>query len=201
MHKVVFYGRLLHQYLPFICIFSIYAINRLILRITRKNQLILCAISIIFILTFWFNFKNLNSVSYPRDICWQLIKINNFNDGGNIFAYDDRWPVMPKGKEIIYYDIHGKSVSSYYNIIEIGDHFSGTIYLVNNLTKHHIFNPNDNYHLWESKRSFMNFKAYQYDSGANMIDRQNMDRTNIQIKIFAAVEPTIGFISPKKALN
>ena len=163
--------------------------------------MILCAISIIFIVNFAVNFKNLNSVAYPRDIYWQLIKVNNFDDVENIFEYDDRWPVMPKGKEIIYYDIHGKPVRSYYNIIEIGDHFSGTIYILNNLNKHHVFDPNNNYHLLESKQSFMNFKAYQYDSGASMIDRHSMDKMNLQIKIFAAVEPITGFISQKKALN
>ena len=65
LHKVVFYGRLLHQYLPFICIFSIYAINELLIRITRKNQLILCVISIIFIVNFGFNFINLIRMRIP----------------------------------------------------------------------------------------------------------------------------------------
>lgn len=199
LHKVVFYGRLLHQYLPFICIFSIYAINGLSLKITRKNQLILCAISIIFIVNYALNIKNLSSVTYPRDIYWQLIKANNSNDAENILEYDDRWPVMPKGKEIIHYDIHGKRISSYYNIIEIGDQFNGTIYILNNLNKHQVFNPNDNYHLLESKQSFMNFKAYQYDSGATMIERHKMEKMNLQIKIFAAVEPITGFISQKPA--
>lgn len=199
LHKVVYYGRLLHQYLPFICIFSVYAINGFLIRITRKNQLILCVMSIIFIVNFGLNFKNLNSVAYPRDIFWQLIKANNFNDGEKVFEYNDRWPVMPKGKEVIYYDIQGKPISSYYNIIEIGDHFNGTIYLLNNLNKHHVFDPNDNYHLLESKQSFMNFRAYQYDSGATMIERHKMEKMNLQIKIFAAVEPTTIFISQKPA--
>jgi hypothetical protein len=201
LHKVVFNGRLLHQYLPFICILSIYSINELLVRVTRKHQLILCVISIIFIATFGFNFREITSYAYPRDIIWQLIKTNNLNDVGSIFEYDDRWPVMPKGKEVLYCDIHGKAISSYYNIIEIGDHFSGTIYFINYLTKHHIFNPDDNYHLLESKPSFMNFKAYQYDSGATMVDRRNMDKMNQQIKIFAAVEPIKGFISQEKAVN
>ena len=34
-----------------------------------------------------------------------------------------------------------------------------------------------------------------------MIDRHNMDKMNLQIKIFAAVEPITGFISQKKAVN
>jgi hypothetical protein len=119
----------------------------------------------------------------------------------NVFEFEDRWPVMPKGKEVIYHDIHGKPISSYYNIIETGGHFSGTIYLINYSAKEHIFNPNDNYHLLESKPSFMNFKAYQYDSGANMIDRHTMDKMNIQIKIFAAGERITGIINQKNAGN
>ena len=201
LHKVVFYGRLLHQYLPFICIFSIYSINALLIRLTKKNQLILCALSIIFIVNFGFNFVNFSSYAYPRDLCWQLIKTNNLKDVENVFEWDDRWPLMPKGKEVIYYDIDGKPISSYYNIIEIGGHFNGTIYLINDLTKDYIFNPKDNFYLLESKPSFMNFKAYQYDSGASMIERQIMDKMNLQIKIFAAVEPITGVISQKKVRN
>jgi hypothetical protein len=201
LHKVVFYGRLLHQYLPFICILSIYAMNELLIRITRKNQLILYAISIIFIVNFGFNFINFKSYTYPRDIYWQLIKTNILNDGEFNFKYDDRWPLMPKGKEVIYYDIHGKPISSYYNIVEIGDHFGGSLYIVKNLTKQQIFNPNDNYYLLESKPSFMNFKAYQYDSGAAMNERQCMDKMNLQIEIFASAEPITGFITQKNAHN
>ena len=115
----------------------------------------------------------------------QSDKANNLNDVDKIFEYDDRWPVMPKGKELIYSDIHGKRISSYYNIILIGGNFNGSIYLVNDLTKNYIFNPNDNYHLLESKRSFMNFKAYQYDSGASMIDRNNTPKNSVQINIFS----------------
>ena len=44
LHKVVFYGRLLHQYVPFICIFSVYIINKLLIKITIKNKLILVLI-------------------------------------------------------------------------------------------------------------------------------------------------------------
>ena len=183
-HKVVFYGRLLHQYFPFICIFSIYSINELLIKITRKNELILIIISIIFIVNFGFNFINYNSFSYPRDICWQLVKANKLNYVGNCFEYDDRWPVMPKGKELIYYDIRGKRINSIQYIILDGNSFNGPIYLVNDLTKYHIFNPNDNYHLLESKPSFMNFKAYQYDSGANMIDRHYMDKNVYKLIYF-----------------
>jgi hypothetical protein len=199
LHKVVYYGRLLHQYLPFICIISIYAINILLIKITRKNQLILSVISIIFIVNFGFNFIKLNSHVYPRDIMWQLIRANNSDNVGNVFNFDDHWPVMPKEKEVIYYGIDGKPIRSYYNIIEVGDHFNGSIYIVNNLTKQKIFNPHDNFRLLESKPSFMNFKAYQYDTGANMNDRYNMDKRNIQIKIFTAVKPITGCISQKKA--
>jgi hypothetical protein len=185
-HKVVFYGRLLHQYLPFICIFSIYSINELVSILTRKSKLILSLISIIFIVNFGFNFINYKSYSYPRDILWQLIGTNNLIKVENVFDYDDRWPVMPKQSEITYTNKHGKAINSYYNIILIGGSFGSTIYLVNHLNKHHIFNPNDDYHLLESKSSFMNFKAYKFDSGANMSERNYQDKIPIKINIFSA---------------
>jgi hypothetical protein len=185
-HKVVFYGRLLHQYLPFICILSIYSINKILNKLTRKSKLVLSLISIMFIVNFGVNFINYKSCSYPRDILWNLIKTNNPNNVKNIFAYDDHWPVMPIGSESIYTNVNEKFINSYYNIILIGGNFSSTLYLVNPLNKDHIFNPDSNYHLLESKSSFMNFKAYQFDSGASMIDRHNMDKRHLKIKIFSA---------------
>ena len=142
-------------------------------------------ISFIFIVNFGFNFINYNSYAYPRDIVWQLIKANKLNNVENGFEYDDRWPVMPKGNELICSDYHGKLNSSYYNIILIGGNFDANIYIVNDLNKDYKFNPDDNYHLLESKRSFMNFKAYQYDSGASMNERHNMDKNNLIIKILS----------------
>ena len=185
LHRVVYYGRLLHQYLPFVCIFSIYSINELLIKIKREKDIILLLISFIFIVNFGFNFINYNSYAYPRDIVWQLIKANKLNNVENVFEYDDRWPVMPKGNELICSDYHGKLNSSYYNIILIGGNFDANIYIVNDLNKDYKFNPDDNYHLLESKRSFMNFKAYQYDSGASMNERHNMDKNNLIIKILS----------------
>jgi hypothetical protein len=184
-HKVVFYGRLLHQYLPFICIFSIYSTNELLNKLTKNGKLILSLISIIFIVNFGFYFINYKSLSYPRDILWHLIRANNSITVKNVFKYDDHWPVMPKESELIYSNIHGKPINSYYNIILIGGNFNSSIYLLNSVTRHHLFNPNDNYRLLESKSSFMNFKAYPFDSGATMIDRQNIDKNPIKIKIFS----------------
>jgi hypothetical protein len=185
-HEVVFYGRLLHQYFPFICIFSIYAINELLTKITRKPELILFLISIIFIVNFGFNLINYNSFFYPRDICWQLSKANDLNALGNNIEYDDdRWSLMPKGKELKYYDIRGTLTRSFHDIKLIGNSFGGRIYIVRDLTKYHIFNPNDDYHLLDKKPSFINFKAYQYDSGANAIERHQMDKYSEQIEIYS----------------
>ena len=121
-HEVVFYGRLLHQYFPFICILSIFAIKELLTKITRKPELILFLISIIFILNFGFNLINYNSLFYPRDICWQLSKAIDSNALENKFGYDDdRWSLTPKGKELKYYDMHGTLTSSFHDIKLIGN--------------------------------------------------------------------------------
>ena len=185
-HEVVFYGRLLHQYFPFICILSIFAMNELLTKITRKPELIWFLISIIFILNFGFNLINYNSLSYPRDICWQLSKAIDSNGIENKFGYDDyRWSLMPQEKELKYYDIHGTLTSSFHEIKLIGNPFGGRIYIVRDLTKYHIFNPYVDYHLLERKSSFINFKAYQYDSGATSIERELIDKHNWQIEIYS----------------
>jgi hypothetical protein len=98
---------------------------------------------------------------------------------------DDRWSLMPKVNEIKYYDSRGTLTISYHEIVLIGNSFNGRIYIVKELKRNHIFNPNDGYHLLDKKPSFINFKAYQYDSGANAFERHYADKNTVQIEIYS----------------
>jgi hypothetical protein len=185
LHRVVFYGRLLHQYLPFICIFAIFAINETLKKLTRRNELILFIISIVFIINFGVNFLNYNSLAYPRDVYWQLVKINKLHYADNCFKCDNLWPIVPQMNDSINHGIHEKRINARNYIITEGTSFNASIYLINKSTNNYKFNSNDNYHLLKSIPSFINFKAYQYDSGASKIERYSMDKQRININIFA----------------
>jgi hypothetical protein len=109
---------------------------------------------------------------------------------------------MPKGSELTYTDFNGKYVTSYYNIVVIWGPFNtANIYLTDSLNKKYISNPdNKNYDLLESKPSFENFKAYQYE-GYNMAYRHSLRKKHIEINVFTPLDHVTGLRNRKKARN
>jgi len=178
LHKVVFYGRLLHQYFPFVCIFSIFTINELF-KNNQYNKIFLFSISILFIVNFCFQFNQYISFSYPRDIGWELNKTNNLNDIEYTCEYEDSWSVIPINDDEKNIKLKNDTYSSPKVILINGCY----IYPANNISKYHPFIPKPNEVLMKSKPHFMNFKAYQYE-GYGDNERSIMDKMQIQIKIF-----------------
>jgi hypothetical protein len=181
MHKLVFYGRLLHQFIPFICIFSLFSINEVIKNFKYK-QLVLLIIPGVFIINFSFNFFQYKTISYPRDVAWEISKTIYLDDIENICEVGNSWSLMPKNREYLHSEVQIKrEISQQHTIIvtnccAVCSGISPSIY--------HEFKPSDGYILLESNPHFINFKAYQYE-GYNIIDRQNIDDINLHIKIFS----------------
>jgi hypothetical protein len=180
LHKMVFYGRLLHQYIPFICLLSMFSINEL-LKKSKKKVLILVMISMVFVVQFGFNFSHYCSFSYPRDVSWKISKMDNLKDVENVYEYENNRAVLPFNSEFKKNtESKMKTDSLYSNILALNCFY---IYPVNDLSKYHLFHPKENYVLLESRPHFLNFKAYQYE-GFTLIDRINLDKINLQIKVF-----------------
>lgn len=184
LHKVIFNTRLLHQYLIFICIIALYAINIVIAGLIKEN-IVIALIGMVFIINYIVNIGNYCQLYYPRDILWQIIYENKLINSVKDHKYCDQWPVMPKNNNLLYYDINMKSIPANYEIILTGTPYSYNVYITCRKTKSHKLNSKDNYHWVASKPSFMNFKAYQFDSGASMIERYKMSTMDIKINIFA----------------
>lgn len=174
LSKVVFYGRLIHQYLPFLCIFMAVSLNN-----TFNNSRIkygfLLIISIVGIYNFIISIEYYKSYSYPRDVSWNLIKEYPNAKINTIFEYENSWSVMPKPT----------------NFKPIQNEESNQIYLINccyfypinNLEKYHEFKPNSNLKYYKSYNHFLNFKAYQYE-GYSIQEREYLDRLSFKIKVF-----------------
>lgn len=181
-HNFYLMGRTLHQYFPFFCIFSLFAINKLLIKMTKKNELVLFFISLVVILNFGINFTQYYSISYPRDIYWKLSKTYRWEDIENVLEYTKSWSVMPEYTDHIHYP----------NIPIIrGEKFPKVLvtnccyaYPVNNLEFYHKFTPNDNYNLLATKTHWLNFKAYQFEA-CSITERNTIDKINLQIKIFS----------------
>lgn len=87
-HTMVWYGRLLHQFFPFLCIMAVWAFGRLWIKSKRKNILII-SISLLLISNFGFNLYEIKSLDYVRDIAWDLHKRYDLTKTTNIAEYED----------------------------------------------------------------------------------------------------------------
>lgn len=169
-HKMIFYGRLLHQYLPVICIFAVFSINYY-LKDVKRNQRVYFIISIFLIINFCANFYIYKSFAYPRDVYWKYCKSEEIKNIDVVCESDYGWPVIPVNEDTL----HDPEM-----IIVNGCH----MYPYNDITKTNIYKPKAGYQLLESRPHFLNFKAYQYE-GFDIVDRDNFDKTNFQIKVYS----------------
>jgi hypothetical protein len=181
-HKAVLYGRLLHQYFPFICLFSVYAINELLIKLTDKHKEILALLSFIFIINFGFNFlKYTRTFAYPRDIVWAMNKTYQLKDIENRCEYADSWSIIPVEDEHI---LRGGTKSQTDTLADTFLVNACYFYPLDDRAKYQAYTPQNNERLIDSKPHFMNFKAYQYE-GYGIVERQNADVMKFEIKTFS----------------
>lgn len=178
-HKLVFYGRLLHQFFPFICILSIFSINELILK-TKNRQLIFVVLSFVLIFNFTINFNQYCSYSYPRDVGWQLCKTNNLKNIETNYEYDDSHSDMPTVLDFSNAKTLVNQKKNNHKILVVN---CSHLFPINDISKYHKFIPNNNHILLDSKPHSINFKAYQYE-GCSIIERVNIDKMNLNIQVF-----------------
>lgn len=182
LHKVVFYGRLLHQYFPLICILSVFSLSQ-ILKNTKSKDLVLTALSIIYIINYGVTLFNYHTIYYPRDIGWVLSKTYQFEDIKEINEYPPYQSLMPSKKKFVNKNKEHRTK----NIIALN---MSVFWPINDLSNFHPFYPDENYTLINSIPYFLNYKAYQYE-GYNIDERQNLDKLDLQIKIFQNEHPKL----------
>ena len=180
-HNFYLMGRSLHQYFPFFCIFSLFAINKLLIKITRKNELTLVFISLVFILNFGINFIHYCSISYPRDVYWKLSKTYRWEDIENVLEYSKSWSVRPEYTDRMHYENFPIQRKEPFPAVLVTN--CCYAYPLADIALYHKFIPNDNYRLLETKPHWLNFKAYQYEGWSNF-ERNTIDKINLQVKIF-----------------
>lgn len=177
-------GRSLHDFYPFICIFSVFSIQQLILLFTKKQKFVLIMISLVFVLSFVTKFVDYLSISYPRDVYWRLGQTVNLNTVATVCEYANGWSVNPGEKEYYeYLSKHPQNKGSANNpgLVVVNGCF---YYPVNDMTVYHAYAPEKGYTLMETTPHYLNFKAYQFE-GPTIAERKNIDQINFQIKIYS----------------
>lgn len=179
LHGFVLYGRLLHQYYPFICILSVWTFYELIVRSVKKTELILFSLSFVFIITFVINFFRYNSFAYPRDLAFEYSKKCDFKNKELVFEYGTSVPALPSEEELSYSEMTVEKSSKRITLVNFC-----FFYPVEDLSKYHEFVPEKNYSLIDSRSFFMNNKAYQFE-GLKIQERENVSKMNLQIKVYS----------------
>jgi len=178
LNKMVFYGRLIHQYLPLMCIFAAYALNELV-KGWDKKQLSFGVISTIAVINFGIGFSAFASLVYPRDIGWQLINEYSEVEISSVCEYEYSYSAIPSSEKI-----ETDSLSNSNDLGELLVVNGCYFYPVDDLLKYQPFEPSRAYTLKESYPHFLNFKGYQYE-GFTIEERINLDRLNLQVKIYS----------------
>jgi len=174
LKKFVFYGRLLHQFFPFICIFSIYALRKIIFSFSYYKLLVVLT-AIIFIVDFAYKFIEYRSYAYPRDIELKILKSGKFSDINYFCEYEHCRNIFPNyvSKEFNK-NINGDSITL------INFCYFAPVY---DVTTSKPFKSGTYSFLVFSKPHFLKFKAYQYE-GFNIEERNNIDQMDLKLKIY-----------------
>ncbi|HOY33070.1 MAG TPA: hypothetical protein PKW80_14415 [Bacteroidales bacterium] len=184
-HKMIFYGRLLHQYFPLICIFSVYAIAALTGKKLGKSIWIVM-LSLILFVNYGYNFLDYRSYAYPRDIAWNLSKKYQPVQVANIAEYQDIYHGSGSEMNHVFFLAENTADSLSKDVIVTNAYL---YHYFDDINKYHLFDPGNDYKRIASKPYFLNCKAYQYE-GAGMEQRSIIDEINLHIRIYSRVDTT-----------
>lgn len=171
--KIVLYGRLIHQFIPFIVLFSIYFIEKNKTKFRKFKPLILLPIFIF--CSFIFNLTNLLKYDYPKDVLWRIYKSYKYENISEIseFKNQSHFPYKPRKKNIKF----TKNNKGKIRIVNSNYFMPGTY------KSFEKYIPSKKEKLLEKKLHVINFKAYQFE-GLSSDARKNIDSFDIYIKTF-----------------
>ncbi len=180
LHRFVFYGRLLHMYYPFICIFVVSLFNWVRL---KENYLIgiFIFISFVFVFSFSKSLSQYKSYSYPRDIGWKYINLYGKNAVHNMCEYRGGVSQIPASMQ----------VKNFVSSSEIKYKHFYCIALVNccyhnefrNVQQNPVFYSKRDKILIETLFPYYLFKPYQFE-GYGIEERKNIDSIRPLIKAY-----------------
>jgi len=96
-YKVVFYGRLFHQYLPFLVLIS----SSMLIRYLRYKWIdaLLIMVSMVLFIQYIIQINLILNVGYPRDYSWKLIKQNGYKSIDQYYGLNFAHTAVPKLSE------------------------------------------------------------------------------------------------------
>ena len=191
LHQTVFYGRLIHQFLPFLCVFSIFAFQTFVIGFIKSyktRNLVSLLLVCILMIDFCFKLTNYQKVSYPHDLEGsELARLYHVNEVTKVFEYANsmeyggKWRLGVRiNRKTVFPPMNQDQKDSVSKIVLVN---AGYLFPVKDISLYKAYQAPTSYKLLDSKPHFMNFKAYQYEV-YSIEERRNIDAMNLQMRTY-----------------
>ncbi len=173
-HKMTVYIRQMHQFMPILAIFMVYAIWKLKISDPIKKFSVLL-LSLVFFVTYFFQMNAFFEIAYPKDVYWTYLRHLKKENIHEIFEYEDSWSDLPSR----FLDEVDKT-NAEDTITAVN---TCIVFPVDDIRKYHAYMPKKNAVLIYKKPHYLNCKAYQFE-GYNTKERQVLDSIDLQIRLY-----------------
>ncbi|AWA31228.1 hypothetical protein HYN48_14605 [Flavobacterium magnum] len=178
-HKVVWYARLLKQFLPFLVIFTIFAIAAIAGSFRARPIVTTCivfAVSATLAVAFALQLNAYRQYTYPKDVAWEYYNKYRFKSAATVSEYSRARPDMPNFS-IVKKKFPRENAPGlvFVNVTDI--------YPFNDIENYHQYLPDADERLLFSGESCLNFKPYQFEA-YDIWARKNLDEAKLRIKVY-----------------
>ena len=172
-HKMIWYGRLLHQFFFVLAFVTSYGFGYLALHIKYKKPLLGCAAGIV-VTVFTINLIEFKSYAYPQDVAWEVV---NHNPNHNL---EEACEYPPLVNMLLYAQEKNNSETKSQRLVIVNGCF---YYPLNNDKLYHEYIPETGMELIINKPYFHNFKGYLFE-GCNKEERAMYKKLNLAVKVY-----------------
>ncbi len=175
LHKMVVYGRIIHQFILVLTIFSVYGYY-LFCRKYIYSNLFLSLLLFLGLANFFSNFLDYMNISYPKNVFWKYLRHTSPEIIKEVSEYKESWSNLPSA----HYIKNEKINNTKDTILAINTQY---FFPVEHLSKFNPYKVSNNYKLIFKGKHFLNFKAYQYE-GYTPNARKIIRKIKPEIKIY-----------------
>jgi len=177
LHKMVVYGRIIHQFIPILSIFSIVGYYLFYKKyIKAYGFLLVVFMMIIGIGNYLKNFFQYNQIAYPKDVFWKYLRYTSPKIIKEVSEYKESWSNLPSA----HYIKNEKIIFKQDSILAVNTQY---FFPVEHLSKYKAYKVPVNYKLIFKGKHFLNFEAYQYE-GYTPNARKIIRKIHPDIKIY-----------------
>lgn len=175
-HRMTYYGRLIHQYIPFLCILTVFTLDAVTKRFGNRQRYFWFSLSFLFVLNYSINFYEYKAIAYPKDVMWSVYNENTGKSIVNVCEYENVWY---DGISAIANLLPSEQSKDYLVVVN-----ACFYYPVSNYSLYRSFDRRDRLNLLKKQSHFINHKAYQYE-GYDIKERRNLQKMKLKIKVFS----------------